>query len=636
MPLGRGPSADHGDHGAANALRKSEERFRQVVEASPSAIVMIRPSGHIEMVNTQTERLFGYARDELLGESVETLVPERFRSRHPAMRGTFFRDPQTRRMGTGAELFGLRKDGIEFPVEIGLNPIETDDGPMVLSTIIDLSARKRMEERFRLVVESAPNAMVMVSAAGRIEMVNTQAERIFGYTREEFLGQLLEMLVPNRFRALHAIQCERSFSSPHPRPMGSGHAFSAVRKDGTEFPVEIGLNPIETDDGPMILSVIVDISERVKAARALAQSEAEFRASFDGAAVGNLLADAATGRILRANRALARMLGRDPEDLIGRMCCELTWHDDVPADEADFARLVTGKEDAVVRELRYLRHDGTPFWARSSATIARADANSDRTIVVRSIEDIDTRYKAETALRSAKQELEQVVEERTIALEQRDLLLREVYHRVKNNLQLVDSLLMMQGRKIDDPQSKQALTSLRGRIFALGLVHQQLMGSGDLKTFDVVPFLDELSKNILEGGGTGGVHLSVEACTLQVGLDFAVPLGLLVTELVTNSLKHAFPDGTGTISVVLRNDTDEKLVLIVSDDGIGLADKLAADRLGAGLGTRIIGNLVGQLEGTMTVRNQNGMTTEIRIAMPEQSPAKQNHQRKAILGEPPP
>ena len=164
-------------------------------------------------------------------------------------------------------------------------------------------------------------------------------------------------------------------------------------------------------------------------------------------------------------------------------------------------------EEVIVREMRYLRRDGTPFWVRTSASIARAPGTATVGIVVRAIEDIDTRQKAETALSAAKQELEQVVEERTAALSQRNLLLREVYHRVKNNLQLIDSLLMMQDRKIADPQAKEALQSLRSRISALGLVHEQLMGSADLKTFDVVPFLDDLSNNLMESGGNNGVDI---------------------------------------------------------------------------------------------------------------------------------
>jgi PAS domain S-box-containing protein len=125
--------------------------FRQVVESAPNAIVMIGPTGLIEMVNAQTERVFGYTRDELLGKPIEMLVPERYRPNHPELRKSFFADPVSRPMGAGRDLYGLKKDGSEFPVEIGLNPIETDEGTMVLSAIVDISARKRMEARIHAI-----------------------------------------------------------------------------------------------------------------------------------------------------------------------------------------------------------------------------------------------------------------------------------------------------------------------------------------------------------------------------------------------------------------------------------------------------------------------------------------------------
>jgi PAS domain S-box-containing protein len=147
---------------------KSDERFRLAVESAPNAIVMINAAGQIEMVNAQTERLFGYPRSELLGQSVEMLVPARFRERHPTLRGAFFGDPRSRPMGAGRDLYGLRKDGGEFPVEIGLNPIETDDGAaMVLSSIVDISARKQAEEALRNANEVAQQARIEAENANR-------------------------------------------------------------------------------------------------------------------------------------------------------------------------------------------------------------------------------------------------------------------------------------------------------------------------------------------------------------------------------------------------------------------------------------------------------------------------------------
>jgi PAS domain S-box-containing protein len=174
------------------------------------------------MVNAQAERLFGYERAEMLGQSIELLIPKRYKENHPKLRTSYFTNPESRPMGAGRDLYGLKKDGSEFPIEIGLNPIETDEGKMVLSAIVDISSRKKLEERFRQVVESAPNAMVMIGPSGKIEMVNAQAERLFGYARSEMLGQPVEMLIPKRFKDNHPKLRTSYFTNPESRPMGAG------------------------------------------------------------------------------------------------------------------------------------------------------------------------------------------------------------------------------------------------------------------------------------------------------------------------------------------------------------------------------------------------------------------------------
>src|SRR5690606_20346075 len=147
-------------------------------------------------------------------------------------------------------------------------------------------------------------------------------------------------------------------------------------------------------------------------------------------------------------------------------------------------------------------------------------------------------------------------------------------------------------RQLDDAAAKDSLESLRGRIYALGLVHQQLMTSHDLQTFDIAPFLKELSGHIIDGGTDGGIELTIDACTLAVNLDFAIPLGLLVTELVTNSLKHAFPDGKGNVTVTLAvNESGGEVVLTVADDGCASLPTGAQELYKTGLGTRIVNGL---------------------------------------------
>lgn len=222
-------------------------------------------------------------------------------------------------------------------------------------------------------------------------------------------------------------------------------------------------------------------------------------------------------------------------------------------------------------------------------------------------------------LEGARSELEATVKERTDALTQRDLLLREVYHRVKNNLQIVDAVIQMQADQTPAERDKVFLEALRSRVYALGLVHQQLMTSADLRTFDLAPFLRELTENLLVAGATGDVEMEVEAIPLSVGLDFAVPMGLVVTELLTNSLKHAFPDGKGKVTVSVAReragDPESEIVVTVTDNGKG--DQSSAESAQtAGLGKRLIEGLLRQLHGRMVVDGREGHMTRIFIPQP--------------------
>ncbi len=183
--------------------------FRLAVEAAPNAMVMIDPLGLIVMVNAQAERVFGYNRLDMLRQPIEMLLPERFTVSHPARRDGFFDKPKPRPMGAGRELYGRRKNGEEFPVEIGLNPIETPAGIMVLSAIVDITQRRADERALResehrarrlaAIVESSEDAIIGSQLDGSVTSWNHSAERIFGYSEAEMLGQQLFRLAPPGF-----------------------------------------------------------------------------------------------------------------------------------------------------------------------------------------------------------------------------------------------------------------------------------------------------------------------------------------------------------------------------------------------------------------------------------------------------
>jgi protein-histidine pros-kinase len=238
-----------------------ENLFRNLLEAAPDAIVIVNGHGDIHLVNGQTEKLFGYQRDDLIGQSVEMLVPPRFRAPHTFDQRSYFADPHARSIGSGMELCGQRKDGSEFPIEVNLAPLRSGNVTLISGAIRDLTGRKKAEEKFRGLLESAPDAMVIVNAQGHIVLVNAQTEKLFGYSRAALVGARVEMLIPEGYRDAEET-LRGDVAEPHVRVIGAGPQLYGKHEDGTAFPVEVSLSPLQTEDGLLVSMAIRDITER--------------------------------------------------------------------------------------------------------------------------------------------------------------------------------------------------------------------------------------------------------------------------------------------------------------------------------------------------------------------------------------
>jgi len=233
-----------------------------LLDAVPAGIIVSKANGEICYLNAESERLFRYTKEELLGKSIDLLLPERFSHGHAKLRQSYVDNPTPRYMGIGRELFGLRKDNTEFPLEIGLRPIHSDGEQLVISTIVDITARKQSDERFKQVIEASPYGKLLVDANGIIQMVNPSLLNTFGYEKNELIGKSMDILLPDRYREKHAELREGYIQKPSLRAMGSGRDLTGKHKNGTEIPIEIGLNPVEMITGKLILAVVIDISER--------------------------------------------------------------------------------------------------------------------------------------------------------------------------------------------------------------------------------------------------------------------------------------------------------------------------------------------------------------------------------------
>src|SRR6266542_2652567 len=254
-----------------------DAKFRDLLESTPDAIVIVNATGRIVLVNSHAQTMFGFRREELLGEPIERLLPVRSREGHVRHRTNYFADLKVRPMGVDLELYGLRKDETEFPIEISLSPLASEEGQLVMSAIRDVGDRKKAEQKFRSLLESAPDAIVIVNQDGEIVLVNHQTEKLFGYPRVELLGEKIEILIPERYKHRHHTDRDNFFSQPRVRGMGAGLNLFGKRRDGTEFPVELSLSPLPTEEGLLISSAIRDVTERKLIDEALRQKNNELK-----------------------------------------------------------------------------------------------------------------------------------------------------------------------------------------------------------------------------------------------------------------------------------------------------------------------------------------------------------------------
>ena len=347
-------------------LRERQEMFERLFDSAPDALLLTNEAGTITAINKQGETLFGYTREELVGKSIEVLVPDHLRERHVSHREQYFHAPAVRPMGRGLNLSARRKDGTLCPVDLTLSPMRSKDGNVVLAAVRDITEQRaaqqsierqnaqleaankeldalmsdlrERQEMFELLFDSAPDALLVTDEAGKIRAINKQSVALFGYQREELLGKSVDILVPEDLRPGHSSHREQYFHAPTVRPMGRGLNLSARRKDGTLCPVDLTLSPMRSKDGNVVLTAVRDITEQRNAQEAIERQNARlesankeldalasdlrerqemFERLFDSAPDALLLTNEA-GTITAMNNQSEALFGYTREELVGK------------------------------------------------------------------------------------------------------------------------------------------------------------------------------------------------------------------------------------------------------------------------------------------------------------------------------
>ncbi|WP_424354915.1 PAS domain S-box protein [Methanobacterium sp. MBAC-LM] len=575
-------------------LQESEERFRSLINNSSDLIRILDKDGRIIFDSPSSKRILGYLEGYFIGKNPLDFV-------HPddleRVKMNLCEVYEKRNPEIPTEFRIRRADGEYIPVEsVFQNLIGVPGIDGVVVTTHPVIERKRTENMLQFqanILTNVRDCVIVYDVQGRIIYWNNGAETIYGYLEEEIIGKNIEVLYLNRNKHYFKPDLEGILKFGEYNGEWEGK-----RKDGSKVYVDVRETIMHDVNGKIIgvIGVSKDISERKKAEKQIKRSEAYYRTIFENTGTATIIIEEDT-TISLVNAEFEKLYGYSKEEIEGKK----SWKEVIAPDYKDkieeYHNLRRIDPSLAPRnyELKFVDRQGR---IKDVFTTVAIIPETKKSLI--SLLDITDNKIAENKIKES--------------LMEKEVLLREIHHRVKNNLQIISSLLNLQTRCVDGEETINVLKESQNRVKTMAMVHEKLYQSEDLKDVNFKEYIENLVSDLFYSYGVkkGTIDLQIDADDIKMDIDTAIPCGLIINELVTNSLKYAFPclNKEDIVKVGLKKLQPDKLKLFVSDNGVGLPENLDMENVET-LGLKMVKILVNQLKGTLEVDRTNGTRFKI-------------------------
>ncbi|MBN1301061.1 MAG: PAS domain S-box protein [Melioribacteraceae bacterium] len=581
-----------------NALTESEQRYRSVINQAGDAFYFVDfETARILDVNEVSCNLLGYSRNEILNMGVQQIDPlfNDLKKIHSIWESIQYGE------AVSFESIHKRKDGTELPVEIRSSIVQLNDKTYMMGFVKDISEQKKVKEqleRTQFTVDKIRDPIYWCARDARIIYVNDSACEQLGYTREELLNMTVLDIDPDfpkdRWDAQWIVTRNRksySFETRH------------QKKNGEIFPVEISVDYIVFENQEFVTTTARDITETKKVNETIKKSENLLKESQKIARLGHYTFDIKTGE-WESSQTLDEIFGIDKnyiKDIKGWL---KVIHPEHAEEMSDYLlNHVVKNKNPFNYEYRIIRiNDKEERWVHGRGEL---DFNDDGSVkfMIGTIQDITE---------------SKIVEQKLIeSIKEKDVLLRELYHRTKNNMQVIRSLISLQAASTDNAMVRSTFRDTENRIQAMSLVHQKLYQSQNLSSINLKNYIQELSELVLRSFSIASDRVSLEYNIedIEILIDIAIPFGLILNELLSNSFKYAFPDNRNGIVKISLSRTDKgEINLGYSDNGIGVPDSFDFSAQET-LGLRSIYSIVEhQLQGNVVFNSGSGVSCSIKFS----------------------